>query len=372
MVRLFVCGDVVNFNKELNFVGTDLSNIIKSTDYAICNFEGPELKEGQTVNCPHQEKGTASYLSSVGFDLMLLANNHITELGADGVKHSRAMIKASGAECIGAGLSWKDAYLPVIKEINGLRFGFVNVCEAQVGQYTSPNQPFGYAWMGYDGLFDDVKKLSKETDYVIVFVHAGLEHYDIPIPEIRNLYRGICDAGASAVIGGHPHCAQGWEKYKNSLIVYSLGNFYFPLRDMWPQEAHSYSVILGFDVKRKTVEPVYHYNNGNCVKIDNTGTIDVTNLNEKLGDNYDVLSEIAIQKAYNDICKRLLIEATCGQDTNDSLKAVVYKLICYNIKRKKFVKATEQRRQQLLLRLFENETYRWTIIRYLKNVNKNY
>ena len=35
------------------------------------------------------------------------------------------------------------------------------------------------------------------------------------------------DAGASAVIGHHPHILQGIEHYKDGIILYSLGNFTF-------------------------------------------------------------------------------------------------------------------------------------------------
>ncbi|MBI4395745.1 MAG: CapA family protein, partial [Elusimicrobia bacterium] len=39
------------------------------------------------------------------------------------------------------------------------------------------------------------------------------------------------DAGADAVIGHHPHVAQGLEVYKKKVIAYSLGNFVFGTRN---------------------------------------------------------------------------------------------------------------------------------------------
>jgi len=366
MAKLFVCGDVVNTKPHMNFVGPQIADIIRRADYSVCNLEGPELKEGQSANCPHQEIGTAAYLKSIGFDMMLLANNHITELGADGVRHSIDSITAVDADCMGAGLTWAETYRPLIKTIDGLHFGFINICEAQEGQFIKRSQSFGYAWMDYDGLYEDVAKLSKTTDYVVVFVHAGLEHYDIPLPEIRTLYRRLCDEGASVVIGGHPHCAQGWESYNNSIIIYSLGNFFFPLRERWPNESHSYSVVLDFSKDKPiSVQAVFHHNDGEIVELEGDG-INLKNLCLRLNEGYDESVKDVLNQAYNNLCKNLIMEATCGQDERDRKKTIIRKIINYTLFRKRTVYSTKRRRENLLLRLFENETYRWVIMGYLK------
>jgi poly-gamma-glutamate synthesis protein (capsule biosynthesis protein) len=365
MPKIFVCGDITNSFLDGCFIGEALSSEIRKADYAVCNFEGPELKVGQNVTCPHQKNGTAAYLKQVGFDLMLLANNHITELGADGVRYSIETITKAGADCIGAGLSYDDTYRPVVRKIRGMSFGFINICEAQVGQYITSDQQYGYAWMGYGDLFDDVRKLSKETDCVIVFVHSGLEHYPIPLPEIRDLYRKLVDCGASVVVGGHPHCPQGWERYGKTAIIYSLGNFFFPLKHRWPQEDHSYSVMLEFEKDGFVdLKPIFHSNNGLQVEIDND-KIDIEALNEMLDKDYSKRVDNMINLAYNKLCKRLILDATCGQNEEDNLKSVLQKTYYHTIRRKQNVLSTQVQRESSLLLLFENETYRWVITRYL-------
>jgi poly-gamma-glutamate synthesis protein (capsule biosynthesis protein) len=47
------------------------------------------------------------------------------------------------------------------------------------------------------------------------------------------------DAGATAIIGHHPHQLQGIELYKGGIIFYSLGNFSF-WRDAARKKARSY------------------------------------------------------------------------------------------------------------------------------------
>lgn len=370
MAKLFVCGDIVNHTPGLNFIGTELSCVIKNADYAVCNFEGPELRKGQQASCPHQEFGTAAYLKDTGFDLMLLANNHITELGSNGLQYSINTISSAGADYIGASLSWKDTYHPLIKEICGVKFGFINVCEAQVGQYLSPNQSYGYAWMGYDGLLGDVAELTNKVDHVVVFVHAGLEHYPIPLPEVRDFYKRICDAGASAVIGGHPHSAQGWEYYKGKLIVYSLGNFYFPHKDgKRPEEDISYSITIDF-IKKGEIEltPIHHSLRQGVVEVlsDITKQVDLNHLCNLLKDDYLKNANEMCLTAYKTLCGHLLAEATCGEYEGINPVRLLIERARQIFQRKRYVINTQKRRDALMLRLFENETYYWTIIRALK------
>jgi len=67
----------------------------------------------------------------------------------------------------------------------------------------------------------------QRADLVIPFMHWGREHEPTPDDRQRELARKMIDAGASVVVGGHPHCTQGMEVYRDKPIVYSLGNFVF-------------------------------------------------------------------------------------------------------------------------------------------------
>ena len=46
--------------------------------------------------------------------------------------------------------------------------------------------------------------------------------------------RAFVEAGASAVVNIHTHCPQGMEVYQGAPIVYSTGNFFFPMRELQP------------------------------------------------------------------------------------------------------------------------------------------
>ena len=116
MARLFVCGDIMNMSGNTEFIGQDIGKVINEADYAIANLEGPELFEGQICSSPHQNKGTVKYLKDIGFDLMLLANNHIAELGESGINNTISQINQYNLDYIGVGFSLDEVYKPIIKD----------------------------------------------------------------------------------------------------------------------------------------------------------------------------------------------------------------------------------------------------------------
>lgn len=64
-------------------------------------------------------------------------------------------------------------------------------------------------------------------DYVIVIVHGGTEHYQLPLPRMKETYQIFIDSGADVVVNHHQHCYSGYEIYKGKSIFYGLGNFCF-------------------------------------------------------------------------------------------------------------------------------------------------
>jgi poly-gamma-glutamate capsule biosynthesis protein CapA/YwtB (metallophosphatase superfamily) len=65
------------------------------------------------------------------------------------------------------------------------------------------------------------------ADIVIPVMHWGWEYEPRASARQRELARVMIDAGADAVVGGHPHVTQDTEQYRGRPIVYSLGNFVF-------------------------------------------------------------------------------------------------------------------------------------------------
>ena len=56
-------------------------------------------------------------------------------------------------------------------------------------------------------------------------IHAGVELAECPTRMQQQLTHALLDAGADAVVGGHPHVLQGVEVGNGRLVDYSMGDF---------------------------------------------------------------------------------------------------------------------------------------------------
>jgi poly-gamma-glutamate synthesis protein (capsule biosynthesis protein) len=73
----------------------------------------------------------------------------------------------------------------------------------------------------------DVKNILERADVVIVSMHAGVEYQHKPNAQQQKFAHAAIDAGASVVVGHHPHVTQPVESYGSGVIFYSLGNLVF-------------------------------------------------------------------------------------------------------------------------------------------------
>jgi poly-gamma-glutamate synthesis protein (capsule biosynthesis protein) len=76
-------------------------------------------------------------------------------------------------------------------------------------------------------LLGAVRAARAAADAVVVMVHWGTEGSALPDPAQVRLAHQLVDAGATAVLGSHPHVLQPVIRYGNAVIAYSLGNFVF-------------------------------------------------------------------------------------------------------------------------------------------------
>lgn len=368
MVEIFVCGDILNHtSKNTEIFDCALSNIIKGADYSICNFEAPIKLNANPIQkagpVKSQSKEIIPELQKSGFNLFLLANNHIFDYGKKGLEATINEAKKYGIVPIGAGLSLADAYRPSIHTIGGLTFGFVNAAEAQFGVLKEGDSNSGYAWINSPRINEIIIKLREEVDFLIFFAHAGLEHYDIPLIEWKERYKEFCDLGVDIVIGSHPHVVQGYENYNGSIIFYSLGNFYFPksLSDIM----YGYSVSLKFDIgKAPSFDLIYHkLNNGELCLVESEITnIDISDLNNKIIESeYRKIIPDVYKSAFNKICFPYFASVHNAILPSDGVRQKIIKII------KQLIPKSNNSNNKLLLlmHLINNETYYYITLRYL-------
>jgi len=162
------------------------------------------------------------------FDGVSLANNHSGDFGKAAFAEQLGLLQAAKLAYFGGGEHASAAHRPWIVERKGLRIAFLGYDEFKPRSFEANATRPGVAWSGEDEqVLRDIAAARDHADIVIPFMHWGWEEEVTPSPRQREFARRMIDAGASLVVGSHPHVTQGYEVYRGRLIVYSLGNFLF-------------------------------------------------------------------------------------------------------------------------------------------------
>ena len=176
----------------------------------------------------HSTPAATSGLLESGVNIVSLANNHAFDYGHASLKSAQEHLKAAGIHCVGAGDNISSATKPVVLERNGLHFAFLAYCasEAYCEEFADESGP-GVARLDPDAIRKNIETAKQCSDFVIVSLHNGIEFSDYPTTDNVRVARQIIDDGATVVVGSHAHVTQGYELYKNGLILYDLGSFVF-------------------------------------------------------------------------------------------------------------------------------------------------
>lgn len=244
-------------------IAPDVELVYKNSDFNIACLEAPVLdkdrdeykKIGPNLR---QEKSSLETFIHL-FSHVSLANNHSMDYGEGGLYDTLEYLSKKGIHGIGAGLSFPSMYEPAILEKEGIKVALFCWAEAQYGCCKSSEHNQGYAWMLHPQTYKLIQDYKKQCDYVILFVHAGLEDVDCPIIEWREQYRAYVDYGVDLVIGNHPHAIQGKEIYKGKMIYYSLGNFYFIGKYANESSMWTNSLLLECDVTTEGLSFCEHF-----------------------------------------------------------------------------------------------------------------
>ncbi|MFA6897089.1 MAG: CapA family protein [Patescibacteria group bacterium] len=179
-------------------------------------------------------------LKFAGFDVLSLANNHMMNFGLEGLQSTLRNLDGAGIGHIGAGISEKEIYAPVIKEVGGVKFGFLAYTYAEE-RFSENGDAYGTVYADVDKMKKQVAELAKSVDVAVVSMHMGEEYQTQPNAAQKNFARAAVDAGADLVVGHHPHVVETFEKYNGGYIIYSLGNFVFD--QMWSEETRLGAIV---------------------------------------------------------------------------------------------------------------------------------
>ncbi len=264
-------------------------SILKGADITFGQLEKNLSERG--VNQLHAWRSithprVAKVLSDAGFNIMSFATNHTMDFSEDAMLDTLDALRKNNIVVIGAGRNIKEARKPAIIERKGIKIGFLAYCSVVPRGFEASENKSGLApvrattaykqadWQpgippeiitqanpeDLAAMVQDIKKLRRSVDVLVVSMHWGIHH----VPAIIAMYQyevghAAIDAGADIIIGHHAHILKGIEVYKGKVIFFSLCNFQM---DMFLDTLtlDSKNRRVGFDLdpaRRHEVDPEY-------------------------------------------------------------------------------------------------------------------
>lgn len=215
------------------------SDIFKTTDIRVANLECVVATSGRAADKNFTFRAAPKTLATLlrHFDAVSIANNHSGDFGREAFTEMLSHLNQYQVKYFGGGRHLHEAHTPLLLEKNGLKIALLGYNEFMPRSFEATASEAGVAWSEDEQVVADIRKARTESgaDLVIPFMHWGWENDKHSTTRQRQLAHLMIDAGADAVIGGHPHVIQETEQYKGKPIIYSLGNFVIDELDNEPQ-----------------------------------------------------------------------------------------------------------------------------------------
>lgn len=241
-ITLLATGDILMHNTviasgdsggsyQFDHLFAPIKNLVSQADYSIINLEsalaGPETGYTgyPTFNSPDS---LAQSIKATGFDMVTTANNHILDRGLNGALRTMDVLNQNGLDTIGTYSSQaeKDKYL--IKDIRGVKIGFLAYGYDTNGIPLPKDKPYFYNLIEPDKILKDISALRPQVDVLVLLLHWGVEYSPYPTDQQVKLAQQFLAQGADAIIGGHPHVIQPADiiniSGQKKFVIYSMGN----------------------------------------------------------------------------------------------------------------------------------------------------
>jgi poly-gamma-glutamate synthesis protein (capsule biosynthesis protein) len=225
---------------------SDVSDVFKTANFGFVNVETPVAPAHSKGSKPFMFDAPVVLLDALkasGVKIVSFANNHVMDQGWAGFAETREHLRDEGLLFAGSGDTAQTGWQPTITEANGIKVGWLGMTrwlngnrnpdkddQPHVNFFPYPGESGGASGMDEAGVIAAVKAARGQCDLLVVSIHWGIEYAPAPRPEDVDIAHKMLDAGASVIVGHHPHVLQPLETYttvdgRNTVIFYSLGNF---------------------------------------------------------------------------------------------------------------------------------------------------
>lgn len=229
-------GALMQRKADYNFPFIKIANIISKADISFANLENPVSLGGVNTGSKYSFRADPKIIQGLvyaGFDVVNIANNHIWDYGREAFQDTLKHIKDAELNYIGGGSNFEEAHAGTTKDVKGTKVSFLGYTDLISSQVSATKELAGISFLNLDQMVKDIKEAKNKSDLVVVSFHWGEEYQTKHNQKQEETAKTAIDAGASLVIGHHPHVVQEVEQYKDGWIAYSLGNFIFDQNFSW-------------------------------------------------------------------------------------------------------------------------------------------
>ena len=196
---------------------SEISAAIGNADYTVADVEGTlgdksaMSGNGATMRTP---SALLTALKDCGVDMLTLANDHILDGSIEELNATMAYVTAAGMDYIGAATSQEERNTPVMKEINGIKVGFLAYTESVNGNesnLSAEQRQYAVSMITNSNALEDVNRL-RGADVIVAYVSWG-EMLNRSITKSEQaIAMALAQCGVDVIVGYNPHTIQpiGW------------------------------------------------------------------------------------------------------------------------------------------------------------------
>lgn len=218
----------------------DVRPLLERADVAIGGLDTPLTDVSPPTPCERTfvlQGGprAAEAIAAAGIDVLFVNGNHMLDCWLpcppySALRDTLSRLHGLGVATAGAGENAREARQPHIVEVGPVRLAFLAYDEIAPWNWATATTP-GTAPLRPEVVVEDVRAAKAVADIVIVGMSWGIEYTSDPTSNQRALAAAAVEAGASLVVGNHPHVVQAIEARSNqsgeALVVYAQGNYLF-------------------------------------------------------------------------------------------------------------------------------------------------
>lgn len=208
-------------------------------------------------------------LTQAGVDVVVTANNHSGDYGAEALCEQPAWLEAAGIAHTGTGRHLEAALQPVVRHVgkgetaatvalfslDATQPHFAATATTPGAAYLSLKEPDAWRALLEPRIVDI--RLRAAADIVLVALHWGDNHEATPSSQQRAVGHAVIDAGADAILGASAHCLQGIEVYRGKPIIHDAGDLLFDAIRQRPADGAVFTLeVAQRRIQRMVVTPV--------------------------------------------------------------------------------------------------------------------